>query len=255
MRIAPWNVNSLRSRNDRFFAWLERHEPDYLCLQELKLTEALFPWDAVKAAGYAASVFGQKTYNGVAIVSAAPADDIRLGMGDGVEDPEARFIAARFGDLHVISVYVPNGRTPDHPAYGYKLEWLRRLRGYLASRHKPSEKILVCGDYNVAPGELDVARPDEWAASVLCRADARAALADLRSWGLVDIFRQRNPDRRAYSWWDYRMLGFPKGNGLRIDHILGTASIAAAATSAWIDRDERKGKKPSDHAPVVADFG
>ena len=254
MRVATWNVNSLRSRNERFFAWLERHEPDHLCLQELKLADPLFPWDDVKAAGYAASVFGQKTYNGVAIVSRTSADDVRRGMDDGVDDPEARFVAARFGDLHVISVYVPNGRTTEHPAYGYKIEWLHRLRRYLETNHRPSEKILVCGDYNVAPGELDVARPDEWDASVLCHAGARDALSDLQSWGLVDIFRQRNPDRRAYSWWDYRMLGFPKGTGLRIDHILGTESIAAEAAGAWIDRDERKGKKPSDHAPVVADF-
>jgi exodeoxyribonuclease-3 len=175
-------------------------------------------------------------------------------MDDGVDDPQARFVAGRFGDLHVISVYVPNGKTIDSDAYQYKLEWLKRLRTYLDTHHQTSDKILICGDYNVAPEEIDVARPDEWNDSVLCHDDARAALRHVEAWGLTDLFRMQKPDDAAYSWWDYRMLGFPKGNGLRIDHVLGTGAMAESVRDAWIDRDERKGKKPSDHAPVVVDF-
>lgn len=254
MRVATWNVNSVRSRQDRLLAFLDRHGPDVLCLQELKTTDEQFPYDELNAAGYHGAAYGQKTYNGVAIVSRLGPEDVRRGMDDGVEDPEARLIAARFDDLHVVSVYVPNGRTTDNPAYAYKLRWLARLRKYLESRHRPDDKILVCGDFNVAPADLDVARPDEWAGSVLCHDEARQAFEELKSWGLADLLRQQKPNDAVYSWWDYRMLGFPKGNGLRIDHILGTETIARACTDAWVDREERKGKKPSDHAPVVAEF-
>ncbi len=254
MRIATWNVNSVRSRHDRLLAWLDRHEPDFLCLQEIKLMEDRFPWEELDTAGYAACAYGQKTYNGVAIISRTAPEDVQRGMDDGVDDPQARFISARFDDLHVISVYVPNGRTVDNDAYRYKLQWLGRLRAYLKSHHRPSDKILVCGDYNVAPEDIDVARLDQWGASVLCHEEARDALDRLKTWGLTDLFRQQKPEGRFYSWWDYRMLGFPKGNGLRIDHILGTENVAGLCTGAWVDRDERKGSKPSDHAPVVVDF-
>ncbi len=254
MRIATWNVNSVRSRHDRLLAWLDRHEPDFLCLQEIKLTEDRFPWEELDAAGYAACAYGQKTYNGVAIISRTAPEDVQRGMDDGADDPQARFISARFDDLHVISVYVPNGRTVDNDAYRYKLQWLGRLRAYLESHHRPSDKILVCGDYNVAPEDIDVARLDQWGESVLCHEEAREALDRLKTWGLTDLFRQQKPEGRFYSWWDYRMLGFPKGNGLRIDHVLGTAAVAGLCTDAWVDRDERKGSKPSDHAPVVVDF-
>ena len=148
----------------------------------------------------------------------------------------------------------PTAGLSTNDAYRYKLQWLGRLRAYLESHHRPSDKILVCGDYNVAPEDIDVARLDQWGASVLCHEDARDALDRLKTWGLTDLFRRQKPEGRFYSWWDYRMLGFPKGNGLRIDHLLGTAAVAGLCTGAWVDRDERKGSKPSDHAPVVVDF-
>lgn len=254
MRVATWNVNSVRSRQDRLLAWLGRHHPDVLCLQELKTTDDKFPHEEIRAADYESAVYGQKTYNGVAVLSRNAPDEVRRGLDDGVEDDEARLVAARFGDLDVLSAYVPNGRTPADPAFAYKLRWLERLRLFLESHYRPTDKVLVCGDYNVAPTDLDVARPEEWGGSVLCHEDARQAFARLKEWGLTDLFRHRNADEVAYSWWDYRMLGFPKGNGLRIDHVLGTKPMADACTDVWIDRDERKGKKPSDHAPVVAEF-
>lgn len=257
MRVATWNVNSVRTRLDRLLAWLGRHEPDVLCLQELKTTDEKFPHEEIRAAGYQSAVYGQKTYNGVAVLSRRAPDAVRRGLDDGEEAEgaeEARLIAARFGDLNVVSVYVPNGRTPADPAFEYKLRWLARLRLYLESHYRPADRVLVCGDYNVAPTDLDVARLEEWAGSVLCHDDVRKAFGHLTDWGLTDLFRHRKADEVAYSWWDYRMLGFPKGNGLRIDHVLGTGPMADACADVWIDRDERKGKKPSDHAPVVAEF-
>lgn len=254
MRVATWNVNSVRSRQDRLLAWLGRHSPDVLCLQELKSTDEKYPHQEIRAAGYESAVYGQKTYNGVAVLSRNAPDEIRRGLDDGVEDDEARLIAARFGDLNVLSVYVPNGRTPADPAFGYKLRWLDRLRLFLDSHYRPTDKVLVSGDYNVAPTDLDVARPEEWGGSVLCHGDVREAFDRLKAWGLTDLFRHRKADEVAYSWWDYRMLGFPKGNGLRIDHVLASRAMVDACKDVWIDRDERKGKKPSDHAPVVAEF-
>jgi exodeoxyribonuclease-3 len=251
MKIATWNVNSIRSRLDRLLRWLERHEPDVLCLQELKVTDDKFPFDPIREAGYAASVHGQKTYNGVAILSRTDAEDICRRLDDRDDDPQARFISARINGLRVASVYVPNGSSVGSDKWSYKLAWLQRLRAHLDRHGDPAEPLVLCGDFNVAPHDLDVANPEAWRNTVLCHEDARQALGDLGDWGLVDLFRSQHPDGRFYSWWDYRMLGFPKNDGLRIDHILGTAPVLERLESAEIDRDERKGKQPSDHAPVA----
>ena len=254
MRIASWNVNSLNVRQERLRAWLERHEPDILCLQELKLTEDKFPKKELEALGYQAVSFGQKTYNGVAILAREPIEVVRKGFDDGVDDPQARFISALVQGVRVLCAYVPNGSRVGSEKYAYKLAWYKRLHEYLKREHRPEESLVLCGDFNVAPSDLDVARLDEWRDSVLCHADARTALRKICSWGLADTFRRCNPETVAYSWWDYRMLGFPKGNGLRIDFVLATEFLLGRCSKAWIDREERKGKKPSDHAPVVADF-
>lgn len=254
MKLATWNINSIRAREERLLAWLDRHEPDVLCLQELKVEEQAFPFAAVEQAGYVASVFGQKTYNGVAILSRSEPTDVMHGMGDGVDDPQARLIAATIDGVRIVCVYVPNGKVVGDPKYAYKLDWLDRLRRHLDGRYDRDDNLIVCGDTNVAVDDKDVANPDAWADSVLCHDDARSAFADLCAWGLIDVFRQHHPDGGIYSWWDYRRLGFPKNDGLRIDHILATAGLAEHCTSATIDRDERKGSKPSDHAPVIAEF-
>ncbi len=254
MKLATWNINSIRAREERLLAWLERHEPDVLCLQELKVQEEAFPFEAVEQAGYAASVHGQKTYNGVAILSRSEPTDVTCGMGDGADDPQARLVAATIDGVRIVCVYVPNGKEVGDPKYAYKLDWLDRLRRHLDGRYDSNDDLVVCGDTNVAIDDKDVANPDAWADSVLCHADARQALAKVCDWGLVDVFRQHHPDGGVYSWWDYRRLGFPKNDGLRIDHILATQGLAKRCTSASIDRDERKGSKPSDHAPVMAEF-
>jgi exodeoxyribonuclease-3 len=252
MKIATWNVNSIRSRLERLLAWLQKTQPDILCLQELKATDDAFPYEPIKQAGYHAAVFGQKTYNGVAILSRGESLHIERGMGDGEEDPQARLLAAQIGPLHVITAYVPNGQIVGSEPYAYKLRWLARLRTFLTKRFTRAAPIVICGDFNVALDEKDVARPDEWANSVLFHHTSRLALEELLAWGLVDLFRQRHPEGGQYSWWDYRMLAFPKNNGLRLDYILATAPLAKSCMVAEIDREERKGAKPSDHAPVIA---
>jgi DNA polymerase-1 len=254
MLLATWNLNSIRTRQARLLAWLDRYQPDIVCLQELKLPDRDFPFDAIRAAGYHAAVHGQPSYNGVAILSRDEPTDVRIGLDDGVDDPQARLISARFGDVRVISAYFPNGQHLGSDKYVYKIEWMRRLRAYLDKHHDPSEPLALCGDFNVAPDDLDAARPADWADSVLCHADARAALEHIRAWGLVDLFRQQHPGGGIYSWWDYRNRAFDRDDGLRIDHIFVTPALAGRGTASGVDRAEREGEKPSDHAPVAAVF-
>ena len=254
MKIATWNVNSIRARLERLLGWLARVQPDLVCLQELKVPDEDFPHDELWSAGYDSAVHGQATYNGVAILSRTPLGEIRKGLGNDPGDDHSRLIAARAGGLTVVSAYVPNGQVVGSPKWEYKLSWLRRLRGWLEREHDPSEPLALCGDFNVAPEGRDVARPDEWRASVLCHEAGRAALQQVAEWGLRDAIRLHSDGPGPWSWWDYRMLAFPKGNGLRIDHILLTAPLAERCTAAWVDREERKGKLPSDHAPVLAEL-
>ena len=256
MKLASWNVNSIRVRGDRLLRWLDAHRPDVMCLQELKATEAQFPLERIRAAGYEGAIFGQKGYNGVAILGrdGYHVEDVRFGLGDADDDSAARLIAARVAGTQVLTVYVPNGQVVGSEKYAYKLEWLRRLRAFLERHHRTSEPLVVCGDFNVAPEPRDVDRPKEWERSVLFHPDVRAALRELMGWGLVDTFRLHHSEGGFYSWWDYRMLSFPKNDGLRLDLILATEPLAGRCTEASIDRDERKGKLASDHAPVLATF-
>lgn len=254
MKIATWNVNSVRARLDRLTAWLDRHRPDVLCLQETKCLDEAFPYESIAAAGYHAVVSGQKSYNGVAILSPAEPADVRIGMDDGADDPQARLISATVGSVRVLSAYFPNGREVGTEHYAYKLDWMARLVEHLAGEFSPSQPLVLCGDFNVVLDDLDAANPRQWDHTVLCHRDARDALARIRRWGLVDVFRKHNPGGGLYSWWDYRGLSFPKNNGLRLDHVYATAPLAETSTSAAIDRGERKGTKPSDHAPLVAEF-
>jgi exodeoxyribonuclease-3 len=250
MKVATWNVNSIRAREERLFGWLERHKPDVLCLQEIKVTDDGFPTERARAAGYHAAVSGQKTYNGVAILSRIEPSAVERGMRDDASDAHARLIDARVGGVRFICVYVPNGGEVGTEKFTYKLEWMKRFRSYLDRNCKPDEPLVVCGDINVAPEDIDVGRPDEWRDTVLCHEQARAALREIVAFGLVDAFRERCKDAGLYSWWDYRMLGFPKNNGLRIDHLFVTKPLVPRCRDVKIDRDERKGKQPSDHAPV-----
>ncbi len=254
--VATWNVNSLRIRHERLLGWLRAKRPDVVCLQELKMQTLDFPTLEYESAGYRAVVVGQKAYNGVAILSriehGAPTD-IVIGMQDDDPDAESRLIAATIPGLglRVASVYTPNGQTIDSPKYAYKLRWLERLRDYLNRRHSASEPLLLAGDWNVAPGDLDVYDPAGWRDTVICHTAARQALSKVLDFGLFDTLRHIEPTAQIYTYWDYRMLAFPKNHGLRIDHIFCTKSLLDACLSAHVDRNERKGEKPSDHAPLL----
>ncbi len=235
-------------------AWLAAQQPDVLCLQEIKVEDEDFPTEAFEAAGYRAGVHGQRTYNGVAILSRAPLSDVSAGLRDDADDPAARLIEARVKGIRILSAYVPNGGEVGSDKFVYKLAWLDRLLAYLEQHARSAEPLILCGDLNVAPEDRDVARPDEWKDTVLCHPDARAALRRILDWGLVDTFRLHHEEAGFYSWWDYRELGFPRNNGLRIDHILATPASPKRCRAASIDREARKGKQPSDHAPVLAVF-
>ncbi len=254
MKLATWNVNSIRAREERLLRWLGKHQPDVLCLQELKVTDDAFPLLPIQSLGYHAAVHGQKTYNGVAVLSRAESADVERGFGDGGDDAQSRLVTARVGSVHVVSAYVPNGSEVGSDKWAYKMEWMKRLRAWLDRRFAKSDLVALGGDFNVATEARDVHDPAEWEPSVLFHPEARAALEDVRAWGLVDAFRQHHEGPGFYTWWDYRRLAFPKGRGLRIDHVFLSAPLAAKCVSALIDRDERKGQQPSDHAPVVVEL-
>lgn len=257
MRVITWNVNSIKVRQERLAGVLERHEPDVVCLQELKSPELPGPVaEDLERLGYHAAVYGQKTYNGVAILSKAePTDVVRGFEGDeGPEDDHARLISAMVQGVRVYSAYFPNGGEVGSDKFTYKLAWMERLRALLDARHKSSEPIIVAGDMNVAPYDGDVAKQDRWEGTTHCVPEAREGLKNVEGFGLVDTLHEKHPEGGVYSWWDYRQLAFPKGDGLRIDIIYATKELAKACTEARVDRDERKGKQPSDHAPVIADF-
>jgi exodeoxyribonuclease-3 len=254
MMVASWNVNSINARRERLLRWLSDKQPDVLCLQELKGVDESFPSADVYELGYQSAVYGQRTYNGVAILAKSPIEDIRRGFGDADPDAEARFLSARVGTVRVLCCYVPNGQQISSEKYSYKLRWLDRLLAHLERHHSPAEPLVLCGDFNIAPEENDCYDPEGWRESVLFHSAVREKWRLLIRWGLVDTYRKHVPDAGKYSWWDYRMLSFPKGRGLRIDHVLATAPLAARCTAAAIDREERKGKQPSDHAPVSAVF-
>ncbi len=253
MLVATWNINSIRAREERLLDWLQRRQPDVVCLQELKCTEEQFPRGSLEEAGYHSAVYGQKTYNGVAILARTPVDDIVAGFDDGDDESEARLISGTVHGVRIVSAYVVNGKRIDSDKYAHKLAWLDRFERFVA-RQDLSAPLAICGDYNIAPDERDVEKKESWAGGVLYNEDLSARFGRLLELGLVDTFRRHHDEGGLYSWWDYRMLGFPKNNGLRIDHILATPALAETSKEAWIDRDERKGNKPSDHAPVFAEF-
>jgi exodeoxyribonuclease III len=255
LRIATWNVNSLAARMPRVAEWLALVEPDVLCLQETKATDANFPAAELERLGYASAADGDGPYNGVAILSRVGLDDVTRGFESepGFPDPERRAIAATCGGLRVWSVYVPNGRTLDDPHYPYKLAWLEGLGDALRGEIASGRPLAVCGDFNVAPSDADVWDPAAFAGSTHVSEPERAAIRDLLDLGLVDV-QPRALKGEPYTYWDYRAGMFHKGEGMRIDLVLLTRALAAAAGDAYIDRDARKGTKPSDHAPVVVEL-
>jgi exodeoxyribonuclease-3 len=253
MRLATWNVNSLAVRLPQVLAWMAEHTPDVLCLQETKLGDDKFPHADFTAVGYQVQWFGQKTYNGVALLSRMPATDVVKNI-PGFEDPQARVLAATVAGVRVIGAYVPNGQSVDSDKFGYKMRWLSALRTWLASELAAHPRLALLGDYNIAPEDRDVHDPVAWFGQVLCTPEERAHFQALIGLGLHDAFRLFEQPPKSWSWWDYRNLAFRKNQGLRIDHILVSDALKPAVSSCVIDKLPRKNERPSDHAPVMVDL-
>jgi exodeoxyribonuclease III len=236
-------------------AWLVRARPDVVCLQETKVEDDKFPSTEIGDAGYSFVHFGQRTYNGVAILArfGLALADVKKNLDDDAEDAHRRMIAATVEGVRIINVYVPNGQELSAPAYQYKLEWLSRLRAQLERHHRPEHSIFLCGDFNVAPEPIDVHSPKKWERSVLFHEDARARLRELLGFGLADSFRRKHPEAKEFSWWDYRLGAYKRNWGLRIDLALLTEPLMAKVTDVRIDKGPRELERPSDHAPVVVD--
>ncbi len=259
MKIVTWNVNSIRARIDGAIAWLERVNPDVVLMQETKVEELQFPFEALGNLGYDVAHFGQKTYNGVAICSRGLAENVVRGFGDGVsEDTQSRLISGEVvvGGKRVLvcSVYVPNGQKIGSGKYSYKLGWLERFQKFVAARASGTLPLVIGGDYNIAPDDRDVYDPSRWHDEVLVSVPERDAFKKLIAAGVSDAYRQLQPEGRAYTWWDFRTAAFGRDAGLRIDHFLLNPLAMAACKSVTVDRELRGGEKASDHAPVVAEF-
>ena len=252
MKIVSWNINSLRKRQDRLFDWLEATTPDIVCLQETKCPDDQFPALALQAIGYRSAYHGEKSYNGVAILAKNDLRDVRPSLCDEILDPQARVIAATIGDVRVFSIYAPNGQAVGSPAYEYKLHWYRRLRDCVA-KEKPGH-VLACGDFNVAPEDVDVYDPDLWRGAIMASESERAAFRELCEIGLRDTLRIHHKEGGLFTWWDYQMRAFEKNRGLRIDAVLASEALAKRCKASGLDVQMRKGKEPSDHAPVWAEF-
>ena len=256
MKLATWNVNSLNVRLPRLVDWLAAAQPEIVCLQETKLEDAKFPRHELASAGYAAHFAGQRTYNGVALLvrdGVGPVEDIVTAL-PAFDDAQRRVIAATVGGMRVVDFYVPNGQSVDSDKYRYKLEWCRAATDFLAGESARHPLLAVAGDFNIAPQDRDVHDPDLWRGQVLCSEPERMVFRDWIGLALKDSFRLFDQPEKTFSWWDYRQLAFPKNHGLRIDHILLSPALAAKCTACRIDRNARKGERPSDHAPVIAEI-
>ena len=252
MRIATWNVNSVRARLPRILPWLEEKRPDVVMLQEIKCQDPQFPCEEIADLGYNIETFGQKTYNGVAILAKSRITDVKRGLLDEVEDKESRVIAATVEDVMLVNVYVVNGQAVGAPAYARKLDWLGRLRKLMWERYMMTEKVVVAGDFNVTFDDRDVYDPEAWREKILCSTPEREALLRVMDCGLKDAFRKHHEEGGHYTWWDFRTRAWVRDHGLRIDHFLMSPPALRACTAVQIDRDARDGLKASDHAPVFA---
>jgi exodeoxyribonuclease-3 len=253
LKIASWNVNSLNVRLPHVLAWCSAAQPDILALQETKLPDERFPVDELTEAGYHSLYSGQKTYNGVAILSKEPGRDMITDV-PGLDDPQRRILAATYGDVRVIDLYVVNGAEVGSEKFDYKLHWLEQVTRFIAAETERFENVIVLGDFNIAPDDRDVYDPEAWHEKILCSTPEREALKRILDLGLTDTFRLFEQEERSWSWWDYRMNMFRRKLGLRIDLVLASAAMAGRCTRAWIDREPRTQERPSDHTPVIAEF-
>jgi len=253
MKIATWNVNSMNVRQPHVVEWLQNHEPDVLVLQEIKQVTEKFPTEALLDLGYHSIASGQKTYNGVAVISKTPPVDPVCDFPD-LEDPQRRILASTVGDVRVVDLYIPNGSEVGSEKYAYKLDWLKSLRSFLEAEMQHHENVVVLGDFNIAPADADVYDPEKWGEAILCSPLEREALGELFKLGLTDVFRKFEHPEGTFSWWDYRAAGFRRNAGLRIDLILTSDAMTERCTSSYVDKEPRAWERPSDHTPVVAEF-
>ncbi len=253
MKIATWNVNSMKVRQPQVMEWLATAAPDILVIQEIKQVSEAFPKDEFAEAGYVAAVNGQKTYNGVAVLSRSPSEDYICEI-PGFEDSQRRVLAATIDGVRVVNLYVPNGQSVGSEKYEYKLSWLAALRDYLGDELNRHDNLVVLGDFNIAPDDRDVYDPEKWGDNILCSPLERKALRKLLELGLTDVFRVFEQPEKAFSWWDYRRAGFQRNAGLRIDLILANDAMTRACAASYIDREPRTWERPSDHTPVIAEF-
>lgn len=253
MKIASWNVNSLNVRLPHVLAWCDVAQPDVLALQETKMTDDRFPVAELQEAGYQSIFSGQKTYNGVAILSREAAVDPVMDI-PGLDDPQRRILAATVGDVRIVDLYVVNGSEVGSEKFEYKLHWLEKVTAWLADEMKQHEKVVVLGDFNIAPEDRDVYDPEAWHGKILCSTQERDALGRIMDLGLTDTFRMFEQEERTWSWWDYRMNMFRRKLGLRIDLVLASEAMAANCTASYVDIEPRRQERPSDHAPAIAEF-
>lgn len=253
MKIASWNVNSLKVRLEQVLSWLEQHQPDILALQETKLSDENFPHEAFTSRGWKVTFSGQKTYNGVAIISKQAATDIITDIPD-LSDPQRRILSATIGELRIINLYVVNGSAPGTEKFAYKMDWLAKVSRFIEQQQQQHQDIVILGDFNIAPDDRDVHDPNQWRDKILCTQEERSALNQILDLGFQDSFRLLHDDGGFFSWWDYRMNGFARNLGLRIDLILCSDQMAESINAAYIDLEPRKAERPSDHTVVVAEF-
>lgn len=253
MKIATWNVNSMKVRLQHVLEWLAANAPDVLVLQEIKQVTEAFPADELREAGYESLVNGQKTYNGVAVIARSVPDEPVLEI-PGFEDPQRRVLASTVSGVRIVNLYVPNGQAVGSEKYEYKLGWLAALRDFLHDELARHEKLVVLGDFNIAPADEDVYDAEKWGDAILCSPLERKGLDELLGLGLTDVFRKFEQPEKTFSWWDYRAAGFRRNAGLRIDLILTSAAMTASCSASYVDKEPRAWERPSDHAPVIAEF-
>lgn len=254
MKIATWNVNSINVRMPQLLGWLETADLDVLCLQETKTVDDNFPVLELKAAGFNSAFMGQKSYNGVAIISKFPIEDVQKNFLDDDDESPKRLIAATVNGMRIVNTYIPNGTAIGSDKFTFKLDWLQKLRRFFDDTCDANKDVLLCGDFNVAMDEIDVWNVPAWTGKLHFTKTERAAMFNVKQWGFIDVFRKMNPDLKEFSWWDYREGAWQRNHGLRIDHTWTSQSLAEKCTACHIDKAPRALEKPSDHAPVVAEF-
>ena len=254
MILATWNVNSVSARLRHVEDFLDNYSPDVLCMQETKVVDEKFPRELFTERGYEVEIYGEKTYNGVAIASKEQVANVVRGFKVEIAAGSRRLISGTVGDINVLNVYIPNGQSVGSEKYHYKLEWMCALEKHIKENYSPDDQLVICGDFNIAPEDRDVYRPEEYGDRIMCSFEEREQLKKIESWGFIDVFRRHHEEAGLFSWWDYQAGAFRRNHGFRIDHVWATEPLAEKCSAVMIAREMREKERPSDHAPVLAEF-